>query len=276
MDLQDESCQRAPDPRGGGPRDIGIRITEVGHAHALPATSSVADDGKGAVSAFKGKLTAAQVTKPVYGALVAHQLGEADWSLHCLHGVLDEWYDRLTRWAALDIPRTVLRLQQNLRRTCVGWFRPGHNEFGVRGEIAVAVPAIIGDHLEAAGLDLGDTIGTVLHEQLHLDQALHGAPSPHNHHNAEFRNKARRFGLIVDYRGHQTYQPGGPFLELLRQHGIPWPRSVTHPSAAGNQPPSSGGRSTLKKWACLCTNVWVGVAELRAVCRACGNPFVRA
>jgi hypothetical protein len=230
---------------------------------------------KKAASDFKVKL--ADVAKPVYPVLTSHQRAEDGWVLREVYRFLDRWWDVLVGWTGMALPRTALRLEQSRRRSCLGYFRPGHNEFGVRGEIAVCVPPMPrGGPLDLAALDLGELVGTLLHEQGHFEQALYGAPSPHNHHNKAYRDRLRQFGLVIDYRGRQTYDPGGTFLDLLRRHGVPPPGAAGARTPGAGPKPSPGGRSTLKKWSCGCTNVWVGVARLDAVCLACDSPFVRA
>jgi hypothetical protein len=266
--------------------DDGSSLTSDGGSGWLPDRAPQAEYGYDAqgkeVSALN--LKPDDVTKPVYPALACHQRSEADWALRQVSVFLDEWWGRLVEEYGLAIPRTALRLEQNLRRSCLGYFRPGHNEFGLRGEIAIGLPPIpAGGRIELCDLDLGDLLGTLLHEQLHLAQALHGVPSPHGHHNLGFRKKARRAGLVVDYRGHQTYDPDGAFLDLLRRHNVPLPWSVALPiPAAGQQPAGSqpktggGGSSTLKKWTCGCTNVRVAITDFRARCLKCGREFARA
>lgn len=222
---------------------------------------------------------AAVVSKPVYGSLAAHQAAETDWDYHDVLVFADAWYTRLNERLRLNVPRVPLRLDPTLHRNCGGHFLAGHNEFGLAYEIAIAVPPPTQLHL----LNRGDLVGTLLHEQLHLLQELTGVPGANNYHNAQYRNTAERFGLLVDHRGHQTYAADSLFLELLAEHGVDPPRLIAEGRTAGSsgpQPPGFSkrrplGRSTLRKWSCGCTNVRVGVAEFHACCTRpdCGNLY---
>ncbi len=215
--------------------------------------------------------------KPVYPAIAAHQKQEINWDYHPLADFLDEWYSRFNDKLRLALPQVPLRLDPGIRRNCAGYFRPGHNEFGLVYEIALAVPSTE----EIDRIDLGDLLGTLLHEQLHLLQELTGVPGRNNYHNAEYRATAERFGLLVDYRGHQQYAEGSLFAELLAEFDIDLPLSLrakiaeTRGEPAPPRPPKLPGRSKLRKWTCGCTNVRVGVAELHACCTrpGCENPF---
>jgi hypothetical protein len=235
-------------------------------------------DLPGAISPSSLNRKAAVAQKPVYPALANHQANETEWDYQPLYGVLGVWFDRFNECFRLRLPRVPLRLDHRIRRNCAGYFLPGHNEFGLVYEIAVAVPPP--DRLEK--VDTGDLLGTLLHEQLHLLQELAGVPGQNNYHNAQYRDTAERFGLLVDQRGHQKYAPDSPFLDLLAEYGIDPPMSVQAERGAllGQQPPprppapESGGRSKLRKWSCLCTNVRVAVADFRAQCLKCGLIFV--
>ena len=122
----------------------------------------------------------------------------------------------------LGLPQVPLRLDSSIRRNCAGYFRPGHNEFGLAYEIAIAVPM----PEQLATLDHGEVLGTLLHEALHLLQELTGMPGRNNYHNSQFRDTAERFGLLVDYRGHQKYSIDSPFLDLLAEYGVEPPLAV--------------------------------------------------
>src|SRR6185437_10325694 len=91
----------------------------------------------------------------------------------------------------LSLPRVTLRLDHRIRRNCAGYFLPGHNEFGLVYEIAVAVPS----PEQLAGMDRGDLLGTLLHEQFHLLQELTGirGKDKGNYHNAQYRATAEGF-----------------------------------------------------------------------------------
>jgi len=120
--------------------------------------------------------------KPVYPALARHQGDETEWDYQPLYAILGEWFDRFNDRFRLLLPRVPLRLDPTIRRNCAGYFRPGHNEFGLVYEIAVAVPPLA----QLATVDVGDLLGTLLHEQLHLLQELTGLPGQNNYHNAQY------------------------------------------------------------------------------------------
>jgi hypothetical protein len=219
--------------------------------------------------------------KPVYRHLEQHQRAETDWAFHPFATVLGNWFDRFDAAFGLRLPKPALRLDPSLRRTCAGYFLPAHNEFGLWGEIAIAVRAAV----DGTPVDVGDHLGTLLHEMLHLEQELRGKPGKHNFHNKAFRTRANAFGLIVDDKGHQTYAPDSRFLDLLRSHGVAPPRAVQvmHAVASGATPPpvpparpGTRSRSTLKKWSCGCTNVRVGVRVFHARCTRpdCGKTYL--
>lgn len=221
------------------------------------------------------------IRKPVYSALAVHQREETDWDFHEVAAILDHWYEILNSHFGLGLLRVPLRLDPAIRRNCAGYFRPGYNELGLLYEIAVAVPPVE----ENTPIDLGDTIGTLLHEMLHLEQELTGTPGKNNYHNRQYRKRACEYGLLVDYRGHQSYAPESEFLNLLRRNGVALPMSVQMTQSLSVSALPIGqmiaarrkSRSTLTKWSCGCTNVWVGVSVLHALCTRpdCGRPFAR-
>jgi hypothetical protein len=218
------------------------------------------------------------VAKPVYPTLAEHQRAETDWDFHPLHAQLDAWWNIIDDEFGLRLPRTVLRLDTKLRTNCAGYFRPGHNELGLLMEIAIGVPPAE----EMDTLDFPEVLGTLAHEMLHLDQELNGHPGKHNYHNRQYQQKAAALGLRVDGKGHQTYDLDGPFLALIRRHGVEMPRQVQIELArlAGVPLPpmpvrKKKSRSKLRKWSCKCPqNVRVGAAIFIAHCPRCESPFV--
>jgi hypothetical protein len=201
----------------------------------------------------------------VYPALAQHQVSE-DWRHRGLVAELQRWREVLIAEFKLDVPFVALAVDR-LRYDCLGHFRPGHNGFGLRGEIALNAL-----HLRREPWRI---VGTLAHELVHAWQDLHGRPS-HNHHNREFRDKAASFGLIVDRRGVTCYPPDSPFMALLRRHGVDMPADLppvpTHRVVAGQ------GRSKLGKWSCRCdppVNLRVGRETVNVLCLDCGSQFTR-
>jgi hypothetical protein len=146
----------------------------------------------------------------------------------------------------------------------LGHFRSGENGFGLRGEVAINTR-----YLQKG--EFWDLIGTLAHELIHAWQQAYGRPGRRNYHNVAFRRRASEIGLIVDDRGHTTYDPNGAFFELLRRHGVVVP-NLPEPVPAEAQ---TRGTSKLKLWTCGCTRARVAVAEFRARCLKCDRMFCR-
>jgi predicted SprT family Zn-dependent metalloprotease len=73
-----------------------------------------------------------------------------------------------------------------------------------------------------------EILSTIAHEMVHLDQYLHGKPSPHGYHNREFATRMRLIGLQASATGkpggaevgqHMTHYiiDGGRFQSVARQ-----------------------------------------------------------
>lgn len=203
-------------------------------------------------------------TKPVYRALAEHQVHEESWELRELLAWLQVWSNRFIDEFTLAIAETSL---------CVDWldsrryghFRRGLNGFGLVGEIAL-------NRRYLSCREPWELLGTLLHELLHAWQEKHGRPGRHNYHNAEFRRKARAYGLVIDSRGHTHYEADSRFFQLLTQHGVEAPAIPPNPCVLP-------GQSKLKKWTCGCRppiNVRVAVPHFHARCLWCGCVFRRS
>jgi len=232
-------------------------------------------------SNFSVNRKAKVIEKPIYRALTAHQITETNWDYCPLSASLSEWFVLLNNHFRLGLPPVPLRLDSKIRNNCAGYFLAGHNEFGLAYEIAIRVPPP--ERLEH--VDLGDLLGTLLHEQLHLLQELIGIAGANNYHNIEYRDTAERFGLLVDWRGRQRYSLDSPFLDLLAKHGVTPPYAVRRERAikSGHLPPPPPAKpkpsvgSKHRKWSCPCgINVRVAVADFQARCLKCDGLFVRA
>jgi hypothetical protein len=198
----------------------------------------------------------------IYHDLAAHQRVE-DWFGRDLVTALQEWSDRFIVEFELDIPQVVLRVDV-LPRSCLGHFRPGHNGFGLKGEIAL-------NHLYVKALPKWRVLGVLLHELLHAWQHVHGLPSKGNHHNGEFRRKADSLGLIVGRRGITGFFAASRFKDLLRSMGIDAPSDEIPP-----RDQRSKGNSKSKKWVCGCgTSIRCAVPDLAAQCLKCVQVFRR-
>lgn len=198
----------------------------------------------------------------VYAVLARHQRCE-EWGQRDLLQLLQEWAIRFSVEFELDIPELALRVDV-LTRSCLGHFRPGHNGFGLRGEIAL-------NTMYLRQLSLWEILGVLLHEMIHAWQFVHGTPSDGNHHNAEYRRKAAAFGLNIGRRGVTGFHAASRFRDLLRRFGIEMPD--------GDIPPRERrvkGNSKMKKWACGCPVSVRCAVQLHAQCLNCGQEFRRA
>ena len=197
--------------------------------------------------------------QPVYRVLAEHQCAEP-WELQDVLCKLLPWADTFNGEFKLEVPNVSLCVDW-LSRNRYGHFRPGHNGFGLRNEIAI-------NRRSLGEREFWQVLGTLLHELLHAHQEAHGRPGKGNYHNVAFRKKAQEYGLIVDARGYTQYAPESLFLDLLAKHWVQVP-SIPSPVV------KLRGSSKLKKWTCGCTNVRVAVAEFHAKCLKCGNLFVQ-
>lgn len=227
-----------------GPANL---LIEVGRALAMPLQESDARS---------------HATQQIYDALAEHQQADM-WPGQELVTFLHTWFERFNTEFKLEIAEFALRLDY-LHASCYGHFRYGHNGFGLKGEIALNRLYLVGNR------PLCGILGTLLHEMLHAWQQEYGKPGKGNYHNAEFRNKARGLGLIIDADGVTSYATDSPFKELLASYGIEWSDEEAR-SGIERVP----GKSKLKKWSCGCTNVRVGQAEFHALCLSCKRRFQR-
>jgi hypothetical protein len=200
--------------------------------------------------------------RPIYRALADHQVSE-EWDFGPFVAELHRWALIFDAAFELRVPEVSLAIDR-LRRTRMGQFREGHNQFGLKGEI------ILNDLYLIGVLEPFEVLGTLLHEMLHGWQQAYGKPGKHNYHNKQFREKAREYGLIIDDRGRTEYDPDGRFFSLLRQHGMELPDLPTPSRAVRRR-----GDSKLKRWSCGCTNVRVAVPNFHARCLRCGQDFFR-
>jgi len=197
----------------------------------------------------------------IYPVLAKHQR-EENWVGREMVGFLQAWAERFNQEFKLGILKVVLCVDR-LPATCFGHFRLGHNGFGLEGEIAINSRYLVGQR------PMWEILGTLLHELIHAWQAAHGTPSRHRHHNAEFRQKALEFGLMIDADGVTSFAANGSFKELLHECGIEVPQGHEQVRRRPER-----GVSKLKKYSCGCTNVRVATANFRAVCLLCGNEFL--
>ncbi len=209
----------------------------------------------------------------VYSVMATYQQKAAEgWALQDVVVKLHDWAEILRSHFKLEIPSVPLRLAK-LRWNCLGHFNPGFNDFGLLNEIAIDVMHLV-ERLSNG--EWWQVLGTLIHEQLHFWQKVHGKaakPGPGNYHNVQYREKAKRCGLFISDRGvNEGYDPDGPFLTLLRERGIELPKIL--PGA----PEKAVGHSTLARWVCNCeppVSLRVGRAEIRVKCLECDGVFFK-
>jgi hypothetical protein len=217
------------------------------------------DDDDGERSGEDGQVTPA-AGGSVYDLLARHQRIE-DWPQRDRFCFLQEWAERFNCEFKLDVPEVVLSVGM-LPLSRLAQFRYGHNDMGLKGEVAINARYL-------SGLNVWEVLGILLHELLHGWQQAHGTPGRGNHHNTEFREKAAALGLIVDRRGITGYAAHSPFKDLLRRHGIPVPDGEVAPRER-----RAKGDSKMKRWSCACpVNIRCAVKHLHAKCLDCGQEF---
>lgn len=125
-----------------------------------------------------------------------------------------------------------------------------------------------------------EVLSTIAHEMVHLDQYLHGRPSPHGYHNREFADRMQAIGLQTSDTGkpggatvgqkmtHYVIE-GGPFQRVAAQLiADGWAIRYTSPEISDDEKRRKVARKASKtRYRCLqCgTNVW-GKPGLRLVC----------
>jgi hypothetical protein len=202
----------------------------------------------------------------VYQALTEHQLRESAWRYAAVIQEIHRYRDIFNREFDLDLP-SVMFCVGYTRRNCYGYFRPGHNWFGVRHEILLKEAHVL-EHI-AQG-QFWRVLGTVAHELFHAWQQKHGTPGEGNYHNAQLRHRAAVAGLLMDHRGFTTYEPGSPFFQVLDRYGV---AAIALPEGVNPQPAATKH----KKWVCGCQptyGVRVAIAEFEAECLRCHQKFV--
>jgi len=206
-----------------------------------------------------------------------HQQDAGDWDNKALAKELHTWGERFVVEFKLQCSVPALKLDQ-LRSSRGGHFRFGRNGFGLLNEIAINIR-----HINRREVDFG-MLGTLLHELIHAEQQTLGtegkASRSRNYHNRDFIDRAETFGLIVDHRGHEQYEPPPTrFSKLLARYGIQFPDCSGDELLEGRSPDIKSGNSKLKPWICGCKprpiHVQVAVADFRARCLKCGELFKR-
>lgn len=101
----------------------------------------------------------------VYEALAEHQMKEK-WDLSSLFNSLHTWAERFNSEFKLEIPELALRVEK-IHWRHLGEFLPGRNGFGLKGEVTLNI-------IYLYRKEFLEVLGTLLHEQLHAWQEVHG------------------------------------------------------------------------------------------------------
>lgn len=200
-------------------------------------------------------------------ALKDHQL-KADWDYNKLICDLHTWTERFHFEFKLKFDEVPAIMIDKIGHSTYGHFKPGRNGFGLRNEVAI-------NETFLSECDYWQTLGTLLHELLHVEQEQSGHPGKNNYHNKAFRNRAESLGLIVDNWGHTQYAPvPTPFFNVLKKYGVNTPRLPELTNVEVTQKP---GNSKLKLWICDClpqpVHVRVAIKDFQARCLKCGHNF---
>jgi hypothetical protein len=171
-----------------------------------------------------------------------------------------------------QLPRCILNFSRHARAN--GFFSP---ECWSRGDERTHEISLNPDVLNRPLLD---SMGTLVHEMVHLWQQEFGKPSRRGYHNAEWAGKMAEIGLMPS----ETGQPGGrrtgqrvshyvieggefdnAFRAMPPEYQLPW---------TSGQPAEHPKRADKIKYECITCEVSVwGKAGLNIVCGDCGGNF---
>jgi hypothetical protein len=198
--------------------------------------------------------------------LMKHQHNVIGWDNGNLANSLLQWIKQLVEEFKLKCPLPALRLE-SLHMNCKGHFCFGRNGFGIQNEVA------LNERYINQGVVDFDAIGTILHELIHCEQQTLGtdctSAKNRNYHNADFIDRAKSFGLLVDHKGEQKYaSPPTQFSELLAKYGVPMPVSNNSTPIKVEPKASLIGKSKQKLWVCSCkpkpVKVRVAISDFQA------------
>jgi predicted SprT family Zn-dependent metalloprotease len=176
-----------------------------------------------------------------------------------------------------SLPKCLLNFSRRSRRT-MGFFAP---ERWRRGDDRTHEISLNPDVLDRP---LAESMGTLVHEMVHLWQQAHGQPSRSTYHNREWADKMEAIGLMPSNTGkpggkrtgqqmtHYVIE-GGPFAVAFQampgEYRLPW-LSGAPGGDGGKKPP----RADKVKYACggCGAAVW-GKAGLSVVCGDCDRPM---
>ena len=206
---------------------------------------------------------------PINIAIRENEKAVTDWVLSDLAKTLYWWTDIFNMEFFKDQPVPVPALSfEKTKVKTLGHYVPGRNAIGVRENICINLV-----HLDRP---VWDILATLLHEMCHSFEHTYVDEKKRTktwYHSKAFREKMAEIGILCNEKGIHL-SVGGPFVSLLKKHGIEVSGEQS-PDGMIKFPPKDKpkGKSKLKKWSCGCTNVRVAVQTLEAQCLKCGNMF---
>jgi hypothetical protein len=161
-----------------------------------------------------------------------------------------------------DAPQVTLSVDKNHRRQ-LGHYKIGRDGLGLKWRISMNVL-----HLAAPKASV---IGVLLHEVLHAVEYQSGKPGKGNYHSAAFIAWCAKLGIPTNSKGHCLgIDENGLFAQYAKKHNLDGKLGLVEKK---DLPKPTG--SKLKKWQCSCgVNVRVAIADFRATCDDCGEPFI--
>jgi hypothetical protein len=223
-------------------------------------------------SEFEFKPDTAQPGELINENLKSHQITIDDRKEIIPFKNLHLWAERFIFEFKLKTSVPAIKIDK-LHRTYYGHYQPGRNGFGLLHEIAI-------NRVYIDPENEWETLGTLLHEILHAEEAIAGTVVRHNYHKKAYRDRAKSFGLIVDQSGYTQYAPApSPFWDILIKYGVSVPdtKGGLDDSVAISPTPIVPGNSKSKLWICECkpkpVHVRVAIEDFQAKCLKCGAIF---
>jgi len=207
-----------------------------------------------------------KLTESINIAIRENEKSVVDWELSNLARELYWWVDvfNIAFFKDQKVPVPAISFEKT-KINNLGHYVIGRNAFGVKENININRA-----HLNRPRWDI---LATLLHELTHSWQAMYGTPSNSWFHNKEFQTKLASFGILVDRKGCHVGM-SDPFVSILKRHGVEVELEAEADGIIKIPPKAKPkGKSKLKKWSCSCTNIWVAIQDLEAMCLKCGNKF---
>ncbi len=189
-----------------------------------------------------------------------------DWEFTSFLSMIRPWARTFNDEFSLDVPLPAVGVKK-LRKTRIAQYLcKGRDHHGIRFCIDFNSMFI--------GRDEWRSIGTMLHEMLHLWEETHGKPPAANRHSKAFRDKAKEYGLLVDSRGVTKFAEG-LFTELLSRELVDF--DLTKESEMDDAIDKSKQRKARRKWMCACPDSVTIPTKIGRVlnitCGTCNNAF---